>query len=233
MGVRKVGARRVGRLPTDIAGCVFWINAQRLPAGAVASWTDLASGNTPVQATGANQPVAGTSQFGGRMSVLFDGSNDFLASPAVATTVTDNFCIGFVAQSVGTTAARLPLFNGVGSTDGWGVAISSDTGKLGLLRGGIAWSSSEISTTNRPMLVIMRRTAGVYSLRWNGSEIPSWPLAGGAPNAPATSVSVGRSYASDHWNGYLAEGFIFNAAVSDADVKQLETNLLTKWGLPY
>jgi hypothetical protein len=232
-----LGGGASSKTPSEVSGLVFHIDASTLGlvnTNPVTTWTDLASGNNPTQGTSGARPTFSTTYF--TSAVLFDGSDDRLVAPAVATTAVDNFMIAVVCRPVASTASRIPLFNGVGSTNGWGVATRGNTGFVGLLRGGIAWAETSMAGAEAKQILIVRRTAGTWTVRANGITSATMPPAAftspGAPNVPATTVSVGSSYNLDPWNGHLAEGVIYNAAVSDADCVALETGWSQKWNVP-
>lgn len=227
-----------GKDPTQVAGLCFWIDAMTItglsPTDPVASWTELTSGNTPVQASSGNQPTYQTSAFGGRPTVLFDGSNDRLVAPAPATTVIDNFMIASVFMlQPGVPIQRCSIFNGDGASDGWGVAPrASGSGYVGFLRGGIAWGATNTMTppVTAQMVLVVRRTGGTWNVRWNGINLGS--STPGAPSTPTSAVYVGAAYSGDSTNAHIAEAVIYNQAVSDSDCMELETYWSHKWGIP-
>lgn len=194
----------------------------------VASWDDLSiADNDAVQATAGLRPLYSTSAFGGRPSVMFDGSDDALVAPAPATTVVDNFTMGVVCDPITLGDGRIPYYNGVASTNGYGI-VPSTGGGTGLLRGGIAFTAGPVASISVPQILLMVRTAGVWTIRRNGVQIYSGSP--GAPTAPATSVRVGNGYGPDPWNGYLAEAFVLDEALDLTEMAALEAGLASKWG---
>jgi len=234
-----------GKTADEITGLVFWIDAQQLggfsDTDPVTTFTELISGNSPTQSNASFKPTYSLSAFDGLPSVKFDGSNDEMYSPSVGMTVTDNFCMGLVAQNNDSSGNRqLAFSNGVmGTGNGYGISLRTDgTSTPGFLRGGIAWhpvTDIAYSSTKR-QIIIMRRTAGVWDYRVNGCNSGTMPPCTspqpGAPTTPASYVSLGNIALSGYdWNGYFGEGFMYSVAVSDDDVANLERGLAAKWNV--
>ena len=81
--------------PTNIAGCVLWLDANQITGlnngDPVATWSDMSgNGNDATQAVGANQPTYRTGRINGLPAVDFDGGNDFLTANGAAPSFSGN-----------------------------------------------------------------------------------------------------------------------------------------------
>lgn len=227
----------VGFSPLALPGLIAWHDASDAATitssgGAVSQWDDKSGrGNHLAQATAANQPTTGTLTINGLNVIDFDGTNDFLASSATPTTVTDQWAIAMVWSADTAPQNKAPLMIGSGAANGFGLAWSAAAALTpGVLRGGIAWSgaSSPTSATGSPRASVLVRINGTISLWVNGTQTDLAVTA--APNAPTTRMVIGSHSASaaDACNGQMAETIVWTAP-SRWSVDFVTAYLRAKW----
>lgn len=197
-------------------------------AGAAASGTTPSVGSTTLPAIGS--PVYSTAGAPAtrpsRLSVLFNGSTNGFRTPAVLTTVTDNFGVEAWVRASSTASNSQVVTNGDSSNSGWGLFRSG--ANWGFLYGGqtlaaTAAPSVDVNTWTHLALV---RSGGVNTLYKNGVAVLT---AAGTPVTPAGAFSIGVGAPS---NGEFFAGNIDEVRVFTFTAGQFATSdLLT--GLAY
>lgn len=180
----------------------------------VTSWRNASGGGDPANPTGAQQPLfrQSTSAFGGRSTVQFDGSNDFLTFNI--TDITAACYLVFIA-SFGTIVATTSQYAiGIGSPNFAGFGLDGGSGKSMVYPG-----------TGTPPKSLGTMTAGVPQLGACGWKLGAsgWlKLNNEAKQTGNTgAVSMTEFVLGAGWNGVAAAtylpGHIHFAAVYSAD----------------
>jgi len=232
------GAFSIGRLP----GLLLWLKADAISGltdgAALSTWTDSSGrGNNATQGTGGNQPLYKTSIVGSLPGVLFDGSNDFMATPNVGI---GTFSI-FVVFKVSGTAGLFYEHSANTNTNSGSYLYGTTIGTIDVRRIGSVNTQSQLSTNwaqDNAVKQVTHLFAGTFDnnrLRINGAE---QSLTHSDANNPGTGVITDAVYVGARsggalpMNGYLFELVICTPTLSDTLVARVEQLLRTKWGTP-
>jgi hypothetical protein len=213
--------------PLDLSP-VLWLDASDTSTitevgGAVSQWDDKSgNGNNVTQGTAAAQPTSGTRTLNG-LNVL-DFTDDLLLGP-VPTASVDNFTLVAVFHPDAITDLRAPVHN----DNGYGIAHSASSLKLGWLQAGGGWRASSLDATTDPQIVVLRRTSGTASMRYNGTDVAG--VIGSTPNVPTVGFKVGTHAGASYWDGTIAEIVFIDGVLSANELSDLESYLADKWGI--
>lgn len=215
----------VGFSPDTISGLKLWLKADALVLSdndAVASWTDSSGlGNHAVQATEAAKPTYKTAIQNGKPVVRFDGTDDFMACPAItAASGMTCFCVGKVTLATN-----------------FGMFFVVNAALFELRQNGVAGTAQLFSGTGT---VNGADALGwhAYSFATNGSNL-SQLWTDGASNgtraegqACGTPVIGARLAASLPMNGDIAECLLYDSLLSDSNRQLVEAYLKAKYATP-
>lgn len=202
--------------PATIAGLNFWGVAHSLGLAdgvAISSWTDLSGlGNHAVQATGANQPLLKTGILGVMDIVRFDGVNDVLVTPSMASRTV------FQVMRY-RTSGNFPDYKALWDTSG-------DSYNRML------WSAG---STN------LFGSAHGYNNTWrnniktnSGAPIDSWAIYATVFAENRTEAwNIGRegSQNTRAWDGDCAEILHYSTVLTDTQREYVQTYLSRKYGI--
>jgi hypothetical protein len=235
--------------PLVISGCVGWYDSLDLTAmaqnsdgtGAVAAgdqvgwWKDKSpTGATVTQGIAANRPTLTGSKVFGRAALTFDGSNDNLSKSS------------YTAQNSLAGLTRILILDNVTFAGGYITRVFNGGGD-GLNITGAAIRQYVSADTNFTFHATPSGSnalsLGIYSFRY-GSSAMSLRIGGasvaGTVNGtiPATTgagtptLHIGSNIGvNSFYNGTIAEYIIYNRALSDAELRRVESYLKKKWGL--
>lgn len=216
-------AAPVSFAPTDIAGCVLWLDASQLALAnndPVASWTDISGiGNNAVQATGANQPVFKTAALNGKPAVRFDGSTDFLVAPSIDA---PSYTLWAVYMTTNSVASSRTLSTSTNTLIGPFGAFYQG------FDGGFALGPAVVN--NQFIVHIFTHTSGV-----GGAAFVNGVAAGTTAGTQSLGVTIGvgaTAAAAGLLPGDVPECGAYNNAISGANRALLEAYLLAKYALP-
>ena len=209
----------------------MWLDATTTSLGAISSWADKSgSGNSPVQATGANQPVNTANQINGLPALVFDGANDYLTIAALAggnlTTSTMFFLAKRAVSGVG--SAGVYLADGVDSTNRQAI-LSNNVAQLLWSYAGGAVNTTTVADNlvHVHCCTFAGNSSSAYYLdntNIGTSDIGSNQLAG---------LTIGARYNNvQTFNGAIGEVIIYNRALSTTEISSLYKYFKNKWGLP-
>lgn len=204
---------------------------------AMASWTDLATGISVVQATSARQPVWYASAIGGEPAFQFDGLQTFFdAALDINYSVLPDVTIIVVVQNFASDPGN---YSGIWGADlgGWGRFESAvgQAGGNGVSNGGGFTGITGLNATGTPIVTttildgstVMGSTAYV-----NGTLAATFT---GSTNTNDTRMSIGSLNGPNNYSGgyqeygYIAEVFVYGTALSDDDRETVEAALTTKY----
>ncbi len=217
--------------PTDIANLVLWLDADDASTlydadtggsltgadGEVGRWIDKSTtGSLWIQSVASTRPLRRTAAINGNDAVDFDGSNDIL-NYATGLSLGSSYTMFFVVQRTTGT--------------GYQALIKVNTNHCLYLQNSktnFYISSSKYSTTTQSTgttyVVGVRVTSGSIEFFLDGAAD------GTASGASAqTWNAIGNSGASEFFNGLMGEVVIYNAALSNSEMDDVETYLLNKW----
>jgi hypothetical protein len=219
--------------PTRLPNLIFWIDASQastvnVDGGRVAAITDLSTNAYTVQQlTTANRPAYLTAAKNGLNAMGFTGaSNHFLN---VTTNAIPNSHTVFSVFRRGTSGVNsLPL----GGTTPYPFLWFSDN--VVYQRSSDNFTSHGSSTNTGWFYVTTRRTGTTQMrVRRNGATLSDVTTGTGITNPASDNWSaIGRASAFNYnTTGDIAEVVVYNRALSDEEVLQIENYLATKWGI--
>jgi hypothetical protein len=204
--------------------------------GQVAVYKEKANGYNLSQTTANNRPLVRANIQNGRSVLEFDGSNDLLASPALAddwpavtaftlfwrdaTSVNPHlwlrsYMVSFLASTAPATSNSFLIApNGSGWGTGNGAIASSTWHRLtNQWKGGTNAATDSLS-------------------RVDGVQVGSGAGTSNATGLANQIVYIGNRSAGDRtFDGYIAEMLIYSQSLSAAAIAKVENYLKTKWGL--
>ncbi|WP_054023593.1 LamG-like jellyroll fold domain-containing protein [Bacillus sp. FJAT-28004] len=220
--------------PPASANLKLWLSADAGIStdvnGKVSAWADQ-SGNTnnAIQNTAVYQPTFVNNVINGNPVIRFDGANDSLLSSGVTGNMNTNTVI-FVLRPQAVTNYNQTIQ----ATGGWGQFVFQST-STGQVYTGTS-TSSRITPTDGPganTLVANNWSKFAYvfnsgsaKLFKNGTQLASKRLSN---PASWTGFSLGLNNVNTI-NGDIAEVFVYNSALSDADRQSIDAYLLSKYG---
>lgn len=216
--------RQIGFSPDSVSGLGLWLDsyahAAAADASAVASWDDYSLYDRDVsEAT--NTPTK-RSDGQGRPYVLFDGSNDLLATSWAQFTAP---CTVFVAGQIDSFDATVRGVVQVGGTNGVRIAFDSSNLK--------AVSGSDVANTSLPSLdtpfvaTATKVAAGAVTIQRN--------LVTAVSQASTAAVTAGTvqicDTAADQPAAFaLYELLVYDTVLAAADQARIQRYLMKKWG---
>ena len=234
--------------PTDITGCVLWLDAAdtatiTVATNAVTQWSSKDSGAKAfTQGTANLRPRSGLTTKNSKNVVDFvndSGGSDFdyLTRSATDLDFTSGGFTFFAVYSANANTGNGVCFTTHQSAFGAGQGWYVDRGAVALMQ-------------SPSTLVTIGTAAGMptgwdyMTFRSNAAGPLSDARLNGAANTP-TSATVGHAASSGPQlvgafqtgsaaaalNGSLAEIIVYNSALTDADVLRVETYLVNKWAL--
>ena len=228
-------------LPTDIAGCVLWLDASdsdtfTLSGNNVTQWRDksgLGNHGTPTGTV-----TRTTAVFGGRSSVSFNGST---VRGSVSVTGPELTVIAVYQPNEvrSDRDQRVVSFANPGQPD-WN-SVSRTTG-LNIQGGGPSLLTTYRNTTmlaqsvsshlaNSPFIGCARYTGAAATVFLNATE--GTVLTGTAGNFGISTYGLANqaSGSPETLNGHIAEVIVYTVAITTTQRQQLESYLAWKWGI--
>lgn len=213
-----------------LPGLTLWLDAQSIGLGAASAWTDKSgNGNNAVQANGANQPVNTANQINGKPALIFDGTNDYLATNAFTGGNLTTSTIFIVAKRAvsGVGSAGMYLVDGIDGTNRQAI-LSADATQYYLQYGGDVLTSSTVASV----------LPHVHCAVFNGASSNYYVdgvsvISGNAGSNQLAGLTIGARYStSNFFNGSMAEVITFNRALSNTERLLINQYLDNKWGTP-
>jgi hypothetical protein len=216
--------------PSTLGTLRAWYDASQesfADGDAVGTFTDQSgNGYHLTQATGANKPLFKISAANGRAALLFDGSNDYLATAAFGARA-HPVTVYLVASSPSGSTGRF-LVDGIGASNRMLVATafpsgapiaSSGTNLTGLHDVGLDWFLLE---------VVFNTTTSTIRL----NDI--YQISGNTGSQTLTGITMGAAYDfSAPWVGYIAEALYFDGTLSTDNAYTIRRALMAKYKIDY
>ncbi len=224
--------------PSDIPGLILWLDASdastiQQSGGFVSQWSDKSgAGNHATQATGSRQPQTGVATINGQNALALDGVDDGLSLPA---------SLYDLLGSSPVTVFVVGQSNNVG--DATQTFLSGNVGSF--RRHGIYTTAANYNYFNRsslaPTMITQARDAAPHLMGFyrDGTQLVPW-LDGIIGNNIAnsedivlTSLTIGANstFASERLNGCAGAIYIFNRALTNAELNQMSGYIAAKWSL--
>lgn len=217
--------RQIGFAPKGVAGLLAWYDAYDLLATAngttLSAWSDKSDyARNLAQATGANQPAKQT-WTNLRPYVLFDGSNDSMASTLGGLTGSLTVFIAQVFRSSDATVRASVHVGGVG-----GPRVAMDNTNIS------GRSASDAATTAKPtddvwhIATVTKNTSNVTVQLGTGSPAS----AASVGSITAGVLELGDTTADAAANVGIGEVLVYNSVLGASEINRIVRALSAKWG---
>lgn len=221
--------------PRSISGLQAWWNpdsgiTKNAVTNRISSWVDVVGGHTVSQATGAQQPlyVAASANMNSRPSIQFDVQPQMLtitSAPANLNVQQGQFTYLAVARgandvmgnSVAIGSFLLMLFSSKVRAHVWYTVLKTQDGL------------TTVSSTTKAMVGQMADATTLYPIL-NGAK-DNVGIAIGTPTTPTTTINIGSRGSGASFLGFMGDVFIFNKALSNAELTQMYNWAKAKWAL--
>jgi hypothetical protein len=228
-------------LPTDIAGCVLWLDASdsatfTLSGSNVTQWRDKSGVGNHGTPTGTVTRT--TAVFGGRSSVSFNGST---VRGSVSVTGPELTVIAVYQPNEvrGDRDQRVVSFANPGESD-WN-SVSRSTG-LNIQGGGPSLLTTYRNSTmlaqsvsshlaNSPFIGCARYTGSAAAVFLNATEGTALAATSGNFGISTYGLANQASGSPETLNGHIAEVIVYTVAITTTQRQQLESYLAWKWGI--
>jgi hypothetical protein len=249
MNARLLRPRQAGGFtPRSLAGLIGWWDAADSStitvATGVSDWRDksgVGSGKTLLQTTANNQP-AYTASIGGKAAILYDGTNDELATSGNVTLIgadytwtmfsvsrADAQAAGGIINQDDFLSPRPPQFqrmwaNTFPSARSTRVFITNSAdSSVGAISGAVVLQST-------PFVLTSSQSADTSNIWVNGANNGNSAV---TPKAVQFSkrLFVGSLSGGSYWNGAIGEAIIYSRALTTSERQSVERYLGTKWGI--
>lgn len=198
-------------------------------AGAVSQWNDK-SGNARhmTQGTSGNRPLTGTTTQNSKNVIVFDGTDDFLATGDLTLPQPASFYI--VAEVTTNTASDTSLM--AGGNFAYYFARTASTYFWKSYSGANLNSSTANDLAVHQFTVLHNGASG--DIRLDGASIASGNTSTASLTGAAGHVlTVGAApAAAQPFTGFVAEMLAFSSSLASSDQLNLEAYLKAKWGTP-
>lgn len=228
--------------PEGIPDCALWLKADAgitTVDGNVSSWADQSgNGNHATQSTVANRPLYVASAQGGKPTLRFDGSDDYMSNPSASYSITHAtgstvFSVYFI-NSLSSPASQVPYMLGSTTYSNGKVVGYLSSGKMNVGSWGVDYSSASALYENYKPYI----TTGV----WNPYTASLYQPFDGYLNGQkvfSANVWASSSLSAGLWLGVpnyypsidLAELVVFNRALTDAERIKVEQYLSSKFAI--
>lgn len=228
--------------PTDLAGCVCWLDASQLALAddaPVATWPDLSgSGFDATQATADNRPVCKTNVQNGLRSVRFDPSafSQYLMFSGAG--------LGLFRNRDGSTVAMLARILANAGTD-----YLLEASKAGSTSNSLSYEQQAFNVDNNggsDATIVMNvpslgLVAGVMSVDWLGGDVavsvypgsfdggPRLDPPGPTPDTASQQIIIGADPGLTGITADIFEVIVYDRAVNASESRQLIEYLSAKW----
>lgn len=229
-------------LPTAVSNLVIWISAdcythssgcQAVPSGTLStSWYDQSTTSYDWEVEGTCTGVSNV--INGKPAVQFDGSTCyFLASsglPLPSTTAS-----AFIVFANADTSEKHTMIGGNGHSPAyWSCATGSGPYEQGLDSDDIAQlgTGTAACDTNWHQIDYVYQQNASLTFHIDGSNDPAQSVNDTIAFAqPPATIGENFAISGEKMHGYIAEVFMYNAAVAPTDVSKLECYLKNKYGI--
>jgi len=243
------GPNKIITKPTQIDGCVLWLDADDKEAivessGAVSSWLDKSgNGNHASQGTGTKQPTYSANGMNGRGIITFDASTfdtlnagdsstiDVAGSITIITAsrIADDIASG---SGINTVHKDLQYSCRISDVDvgtiSWADSQTWSYYSFGYHSAGLVPSRTAIVTQMRDSSIATECSGYV-----NGKQVYNKSHGSGDISTTANDCYIGSyNNSSGWWDGQINEVLIYNRALSTDERQSVELYLSRKWNIP-
>ena len=232
------------------AGLLVWARSDlgvEMNGSTASGWADMSgSGNDLAQATAADQPTLASGGLGGRPELTFDGLSDVLTGPSLygMLSADDEWTVALIVRDWTWGATIGPTW---GTAHGRAVmgAPSNGGSYLSLVVGnssqgptsGFYNGSARIATPpaagsqGEDLIWVAVNDGGDFTTRINGSAGSTSGSSGGF-SSNVTTLGIGHgTYQTTFWDGAISEVLIFDGALDEEELGDLEEYLSNRYGI--
>jgi hypothetical protein len=218
--------------PTDIAGCVLWLDASdaasfTLSGSDVTAWADKSTGGHSTAQSNNTRYPARTGTLNGLSTVAFLTGNDALDFPSA---FSGEGTTAFVVAQAAGTGSRTII--GGSASGNYQLRINS-SGQMQILRSQTEDGGSSTTNfgTSAYHILCVKAAQSSRTFRLDGAADGS--SSGTMGSTLGTIGVIGEqqtgSFASESMNGSIAELIIYNSTLGGTDTSDVEAYLNTKW----
>ena len=223
------------RVPSDVASLNIWHDASDATTitATGSSVDELADkqGSTDLTQTGTARPSTGVVTINGLNAIGFDGTNDYLLNASFAVTTS---CTTMHAVNVQTVTGTFESIFSFDATNDFQVDANSNTQFLCQVNTTLFTAISgatNLEGTTFLCTVIFDFVGGTVELRINGVSIATTSdYTTAIDTTQAYCVGVNRGL-NQFLEMSFGEGLVFNAALTGADLADMESYMINKWGV--
>lgn len=239
--------------PTDISGCVLWLDAndpttlfdatsggnQVTNGNPVFRWQDK-SGNANHAIASINQPTLNTTGLNSRRTIQFDGVNDVFSIADANNLDVTTMSVFVVMQRTGNGAGNDVMFIKNGNTTSaaavYGLVLSAGTNwSIGINKGS-GWGDNftGFSVANNNPHIIGYSINSISLIGYQNASSTS-NLGGGTIPTTTGTLQVGgynQSFnAAEYYMGRISEFILYNKSVSAQELQKIRLYLNLKWSV--
>lgn len=233
-----IDAAQTNSIPEPDVAAVpsLWVKSDSITGAngsAVSTWADSSlNARNFTQANAANQPTVVTNGIGGKPTVRFDGSNDYLDSATGS--YSQPITVFSVARKTAAGSGYERILHGNTTVDGI-FFMGANAGNYASFIGNGGWNDT---TANSPARAVSTNTGSVLGATISGGTITPYfnGTAQTAKSGNTMSTLAGfrmgsSSGLSQFWNGDVSEVIVYPGVLSTADRQRVEGYLAWKYNL--
>jgi len=222
--------------PVPQEGLELWFDANvgvTETNGAVSVWKDRSANQRNALQTAANyRPLLSGSDLNGKAAIVFDGADDYLKLPSLPGDFSQGVSIFTVSQQKADDGSCTAFFEASNGSE-------KDDVHLGAWQGALQYevAADYLHATEQTLVVgapqllaVVHQTSESMQLRRNSNALgeDAFPL---PVTTPRQAVFIGHTEYVDckAYNGSVSELLVYNRAVSDLELIEIETYLQKKW----
>jgi hypothetical protein len=228
-----------GFVPTDITGCVLWLDASDTgtiteASGAVSQIDDKSSaGNHATQGTGSAQPTTGTRTQNGLNVLDFDGTGDYLSSALTASDRTQTVFGVWLLDTIN--GDDMGLLGSAGGTGGRQVQFRTDTNRISVVKSWVAvlgdYSVAAMAASTPYVSVTAIGDANfIQSLNDSAEETDTESTTFTAARTTVIGTDAGNGLFG-YLNGWIAEIVVYDTQLGLDDRATVRDYLNAKWAV--
>ena len=228
--------------PSSLTGLAVWLDASygagiTLVSGAVSQWNDR-SGNGVhfAQSTAGQRPTVASAAINGKNAILFDGSNDFLVNSSANFAARTLFVVGKYSDSAPNQYAGLLTCRvSAGATKGGASDTNIVLGTAGTsnkVAGSGSASAARVNGVAADLTTYNDEASGginVGTAAFCLVHTDTSALSGA--KVFTLGADINQAVGTRQLDGYVAEVVVYNRVLSAAEIVQVETYLMNKWGV--
>jgi hypothetical protein len=229
--------------PADISGLALWLDATDATtitldgSNNVSAWADKSGNSNNAPQSSTTLRPSGIGSLNGKTAIDFDGIDDYLEiANSTSINLGPNLSI-FVVHKCDTMASRQTLFNfantsAAHSAPGFEVGALNVASSYGVTIPGIyVLTQVNSASTSAAVAGFMQASSANTVIRKNGSQIAG-PATQAGISASGLAKLIGvRAAGSQPYNGTIGEIVVYNKVLTGTDLTNLESYLISKWGI--